>query len=82
MLEGAFYADLYQRHAPGLFAYYTLGTFDAKAQTWVVHGSDAHAWTQIYFAGYGWINFEPSASFSPFTRPLVTNGTNILPSRP
>jgi len=49
---------------------YTSGTFDAKAQTWVVHGSDAHAWTQIYFAGYGWINFEPSPSFALFTRPL------------
>ncbi len=49
---------------------YTNGTFDAKTQDWVVHGSDAHAWTQIYFAGYGWINFEPSPSFSQFPRPL------------
>jgi transglutaminase-like putative cysteine protease len=48
---------------------YTPGTFDAKTQDWVVHGSDAHAWTQIYFAGYGWINFEPSPSFVPFVRP-------------
>jgi len=48
---------------------YTSGTFDAKAQNWVVHGSDAHAWTQIYFAGYGWINFEPSPRFVPFVRP-------------
>jgi len=49
---------------------YTSGTFDAKAQDWVVHSSDAHAWTQIYFAGYGWINFEPSPGFSQFPRPL------------
>lgn len=49
---------------------YTSGTFDAKTHDWVVHGSDAHAWTQIYFAGYGWINFEPSPSFSQFPRPL------------
>jgi transglutaminase-like putative cysteine protease len=49
---------------------YTAGTFDAKTHDWVVHGSDAHAWTQIYFAGYGWINFEPSPSFSQFPRPL------------
>jgi transglutaminase-like putative cysteine protease len=49
---------------------YSSGTFDAKTQDWVVHGSDAHAWTQIYFAGYGWINFEPSPSFSLFPRPL------------
>jgi len=29
----------------------------------VIKGTDAHAWSQVYFAGYGWINFEPSASF-------------------
>jgi len=61
---------------------YTSGTFDAKGHNWVVHGSDAHAWTQVYFAGYGWINFEPSPGFALFVRPLVTNGINVLPSRP
>ena len=49
---------------------YTSGTYDAKTQTWVVRGSNAHAWTQIYFDGYGWINFEPSPSFPTFVRPL------------
>ncbi len=34
----------------------------------IVHGKQAHTWTQIYFAGYGWINFEPSASFAAFAR--------------
>jgi hypothetical protein len=49
---------------------YTHGTYDAKTQRWVIRGSDAHAWTQVYFAGYGWINFEPSPGFNTFTRPL------------
>ncbi len=49
---------------------YTNGTYDAKNHLQVIRGTDAHAWTQIYFAGYGWINFEPSASFSQFARPL------------
>ncbi len=35
----------------------------------IVHGKQAHTWAQIYFAGYGWINFEPSTSFLAFTRP-------------
>ena len=48
---------------------YTNGKFDAKTHQWVIYGTDAHSWTQIYFAGYGWINFEPSTGFSPFTRP-------------
>jgi hypothetical protein len=49
---------------------YTNGDYDTKQHDRVVRGTDAHAWTQVYFAGYGWINFEPSASFSPFARPL------------
>ncbi|MGH2508793.1 MAG: DUF4129 domain-containing transglutaminase family protein, partial [Ktedonobacteraceae bacterium] len=62
---------------------YTGGKFDAKTGLWDVSGVDAHAWTQVYFAGYGWINFEPSATFSTFARPLVnsntTPGLNVNP---
>ncbi len=36
---------------------------------YVIRGVDAHSWTQVYFAGYGWVNFEPSASFATFPRP-------------
>lgn len=49
---------------------YTNGTYDAKNHQRVIRGTDAHSWTQVYFAGYGWINFEPSASFASFARPL------------
>ncbi|HEX6478578.1 MAG TPA: transglutaminaseTgpA domain-containing protein, partial [Ktedonobacteraceae bacterium] len=52
---------------------YTHGTLDSKTKQWVVRGNDAHLWTQIYFAGYGWINFEPSPSFSGFTRPVTSS---------
>jgi len=61
---------------------YTIGQFDPKHNEWIIRGVDAHLWTQVYFAGYGWINFEPSPSFAPFVRPLVTTGINVLPSRP
>ena len=49
---------------------YTSGTYDAAHKQSVIRGTDAHSWTQVYFAGYGWVNFEPSASFAPFVRPL------------
>jgi hypothetical protein len=49
---------------------YTNGQLDAKHHDQVIHGTEAHSWTQIYFAGYGWINFEPSAGFSDFVRPI------------
>lgn len=39
-------------------------------QTYRVMGTDAHAWVQVYFPGWGWINFEPSTSFTgAFSRP-------------
>lgn len=44
---------------------YTAGTYDAQTHNQVVRSSDAHTWTQIYFASYGWISFEPSPSFAP-----------------
>jgi transglutaminase-like putative cysteine protease len=56
---------------------YTNGQPDPKHNQRLIHGVDAHLWTQIYFAGYGWINFEPSNGFSPFERPQPgTAGVN------
>lgn len=33
------------------------------AGTYVVRNSDAHSWVELYFAGYGWIPFEPTSGF-------------------
>lgn len=55
---------------------YTNGQLDSKTHQHIIRGTDAHSWTQVYFAGYGWINFEPSAGFSQFTRP---NPNQFLP---
>jgi hypothetical protein len=54
---------------------YTNGKYNPKTNQWDINGTDAHAWTQVYFAGYGWINFEPSATFTPFSRPIKSSGT-------
>jgi transglutaminase-like putative cysteine protease len=42
---------------------FTQGHFDARRQVWVVNGSDLHSWVQVYFTGYGWINFDPTPGF-------------------
>lgn len=49
---------------------YSTGSYDEKSHSYIVRGSQAHTWTQVYFAQYGWINFEPTASFTPFFRPV------------
>jgi transglutaminase-like putative cysteine protease len=36
---------------------YTGGSH-VSGDKWVVKSSDAHAWTEVYFSGYGWIKFE------------------------
>lgn len=28
--------------------------------TYVVRGTDAHAWPEVFFEGYGWVRFEPT----------------------
>jgi Transglutaminase-like superfamily/Domain of unknown function (DUF4129) len=40
---------------------YTQGTIVAT-NTWQVKTSDAHAWPELYFAGAGWLRFEPTPS--------------------
>jgi hypothetical protein len=40
------------------------GTFDSRERVWNVNESDAHSWTEVYFPGYGWYTFEPSAARS------------------
>ena len=57
---------------------YTAGEYDSRSNSYIVRGTQAHTWTQIYFgAKYGWINFEPTASFNPFVRPVPAS---ILPT--
>lgn len=57
---------------------YTNGQYDNVHHQNIIRGNDAHLWAQIYFAGYGWINFEPSAGFTPFSRPLTSqNNTGV-----
>ena len=48
--------------------------------TFVVRGTDAHAWPEVLFEGYGWVAFEPtprSAAPTPlYTAPPFGSGNN------
>jgi transglutaminase-like putative cysteine protease len=71
---------------------FTHGSYDSTTNKWIVRGTDAHVWTQIYFGKYGWINFEPTSSFASFSRgsalpsggatPTTTgnNGAQVTPT--
>ena len=47
---------------------YTSGTLDPNTGKFVVKELDAHAWVEVYFPLYGWIEFEPTPSQAPIFR--------------
>jgi transglutaminase-like putative cysteine protease len=47
---------------------FTTGTYDSASNAYLVREQDAHAWVEVYFPQYGWIEFEPTPSQPPFAR--------------
>ena len=48
---------------------YTTGAWDTLRKGYTVLYSDAHSWPEVFFPGYGWIVFEPTASEPLVSRP-------------
>lgn len=48
---------------------YAQGEWDDATSSYRVRSSNAHSWTEVYFPGYGWIQFEPTASLPAGDRP-------------
>ncbi len=46
-----------------LAAGYAAGEFEEGAARRAVRDSDSHGWAQVYFPGYGWIDFEPTPNW-------------------
>jgi hypothetical protein len=36
------------------------GVYDASTHRWRVRALDAHSWVEVYFAGIGWVPFDPT----------------------
>jgi transglutaminase-like putative cysteine protease len=47
---------------------YATGTYDARNDHYVVTEAQAHSWVDIYFPGYGWVEFEPTAGLPALDR--------------
>lgn len=52
-----------------LAAGFSQGEWDGATQGYLVRERDAHTWVEVYFPGYGWVEFEPTAAQAPLERP-------------
>jgi transglutaminase-like putative cysteine protease len=48
---------------------YSSGVYNALMGEYIVREANAHSWVEVYFAGFGWVEFEPTASQLPITLP-------------
>jgi transglutaminase-like putative cysteine protease len=48
---------------------YAEGTYDADSGLFIITEQDAHTWVEVFFPGFGWIEFEPTAGESALVRP-------------
>jgi len=53
------------RYASG----FSMGTYDYGRRAWVVTEQNGHAWVEVLFPGYGWIEFEPTPTQGVFAWP-------------
>ncbi len=47
---------------------FAQGVYDNNEAAFVVSERDAHTWVEVYFPGYGWVEFEPTAAQAPLER--------------
>jgi hypothetical protein len=55
---------------------YAMGSFDFDRGEYRVPADASHAWVEVYFPGYGWIEFEPTAAVGAISYPEVVAGSN------
>lgn len=55
------------------------GELDRGTGTWTVRNRNGHAWVQVFFPGYGWIDFDPTGAVSELT-PLPPGQADASPT--
>ena len=73
---------LRSQHIPARFVQGFLpGTLDKRTGIEQVFNSNAHAWVEVYFPGYGWYMFDPTGNGLDVTVPLPS-GKPVASAQP
>lgn len=66
-----------------LIAGYLPGEWDAASGASIIRARDYHAWVEVYFPGYGWVEFDPTPPTGTTNVPVpalaLTAGDEFLP---
>jgi transglutaminase-like putative cysteine protease len=57
---------------------YAGGTYDPETERYIVSALNAHSWPELYFPGFGWVPFEPTAGVGAIDR----SGDAAIPAVP
>jgi len=65
---------------------FATGQYDYTRNAYAVTTGSAHAWVEVYFPAFGWVEFEPTASHSTFAyaalQQAVPGATPPPPTKP
>jgi transglutaminase-like putative cysteine protease len=67
-------AEVILLRAVGIPARWAIGFAQGEEQddgSYIVLQSDAHAWPEVYFSGFGWVEFEPTGSLPNIIRAIA-----------
>lgn len=63
---------------------YSSGVYNPFTAEYIVRELNAHSWVEIYFTGFGWVEFEPTANQPAITLPETLPeeiGTSVISPR-
>ncbi|HEY8584825.1 MAG TPA: transglutaminase domain-containing protein, partial [Capillimicrobium sp.] len=64
---------------------FTAGQLDRDRREYVVRDTDAHSWVEVWFAGIGWVTFDPTPADAPARSQAVDSGLadpGVVPGGP